>query len=118
DHSPEDTENKEKEFDLAAFGASGLETTFSLTYSSLINKLKIEKIVDLISNSPRRILGLKEITIKEGENANLTLFDTEQEWIVDGSTLKSKSKNNPFTGKKLKGKAIAVINKNKFFLCS
>jgi len=54
--------------------------------------------------------------IKEGEPANLTLFDPNKEWTFSKENIKSKSKNSPFIGKKLKGKVVAVFNKNKYFL--
>lgn len=118
DHCPEDPENKVKEFDLAAFGAAGLETAFAVAYGALRGKLDLDSIIDKFTNGPRRILGLPELKLKVGEAANLTLFDPKMEWTANDSTLKSKSRNNPFAGKQLNGKAIAVINKNQINFCS
>ena len=118
DHSPEDPENKVKEFDLAAFGASGLETAFGAACKAIEKKVSLDVLIDKFSNGPRRVLGLPEINIEEGAIANLTLFDPNIVWTVDDSKFLSKSINNPFTGKELKGKAIAVLNNDQFHICS
>jgi dihydroorotase len=112
DHSPEDEENKKVEFDYAAFGMIGLETCFALanTYSNL----KLNDLVKKFSVNPRQILGLPVPKIKEKEKANLTLFLPNKEWKLEEKNIRSKSKNTPFIGKKLKGKIIAVFNNGKF----
>ncbi len=109
DHIPQDTESKQLEFDQADFGMIGLETMFSVanTYNS---KVELVKLIEKITVAPRNILGLEVPVIKEGAKANLTVFDTEQEWILSEKDLRSKSVNTPFIGKKLKGRPVAVIN--------
>jgi dihydroorotase len=115
DHNPQDEECKNLEFDLADFGMIGLESAFGVLIAG--NKdMKIEQFIEKIAYAPRNILRLKLPKIEEGEMANLTLFDTDREWIFDKKDIKSKSKNTPFVGRKLKGKAIAVFNKNKFII--
>lgn len=118
DHCPEDPENKVKEFDLAAFGAAGLETAFAAALSALKNTLNLEAIIEKFTHGPRKILGLPDVKIQEGEAADLTLFDPTLEWLADETKLKSKSRNNPFAGKKLTGKAIAVMNRDQLYICS
>ncbi|MFL5727952.1 MAG: dihydroorotase, partial [Cytophagaceae bacterium] len=54
--------------------------------------------------------------IEEGEEANMTLFDPNKEWVVSKENIRSKSKNSPFIDKTLKGKVVAVFNKNKYLL--
>ncbi|MFY7909851.1 MAG: dihydroorotase [Emticicia sp.] len=114
DHNPQDEESKNLEFDMADFGVIALETSFSVanTYS----KLPIEKIIEKITHQPRRLLRLENISIKEGNFANLTIFDPTQEWIYESKNIQSKSKNSPFINKKLTGKVKAVINKGRFFI--
>ena len=109
DHIPQDTESKQLEFDQADFGMIGLETMFSIvnTYNS---KVELVKLIDKITLAPRTILGIEIPQIKEGAKANLTVFDTEQDWILSVKDLRSKSVNTPFIGKKLKGRPVAVIN--------
>ena len=111
DHSPEDVENKNVEFDYASFGMIGLETCFALanTYSNL----KLNDLVKKLSTRPREIFGLPVVKIKAGEKANLTLFLPDKEWKPEEKYIRSKSKNTPFIGKKLKGKIIGVVNNGK-----
>jgi len=112
DHIPEDVENKQKEFDLAAFGAEALETAFAAAHTALKDSMQIEQIIEKFTSGPRKIISQKQIKIAEGENACLTLFSPDEAWTVNESDIKSKSKNNPFVGMKLSGKVKAVLNKN------
>jgi dihydroorotase len=73
------------------------------------------QLIEKLSVNPRRILSLPEIHIQEGERANLTLLDPEIEWTVDVQSFRSKSKNSPFHGRTLKGKAIGIINNGKTY---
>ena len=116
DHNPEDVENKMKEFDHAAYGIIGMETAFALLNTQLAKELKIEKIVALLSNNPRRILGLQIPHIKKGAKANITLFDPETQWTFQSKDIKSRSANTPFIGCDFKGKPLGVYNKGKLIL--
>jgi dihydroorotase len=60
---------------------------------------------------------MDEVIIKEGEKANITLFNPDQEWIFKTEDIESKSLNTPFIGRKLKGKALAIFNNGQFKLC-
>ena len=110
DHIPQDTECKELEFDQADFGMIGMETLFGIV-NTHNNKIELSKIIEKITAAPRNVLGITLPQIMEGAKANLTVFDTEHEWILSKSDLRSKSVNTPFIGKKMKGRAVAVINK-------
>ena len=112
DHTPEDVENKKKEFDLASFGMIGLETAFAVANTAL-QKTMADKVIERFTVGPRKALGLSTPAIKEGEKANLTLFNPDEEWTVENKHLASKSKNSPFVGMKLKGRVKAVFNKGK-----
>jgi dihydroorotase len=111
DHIPQDTECKELEFDQADFGMIGLETVFGLI-NTHNTKVELSKIIDKLTVAPRKILNVELPIIKEGAKANLTVFDTEHEWILSKKEIRSKSSNTPFIGKKMKGRAIAVLNNN------
>ena len=116
DHSPEDEENKRTEFDNAAFGILGLETLFGLLGKHISSDLSLSEIIEKISTNPRRIALKQKLKIEEGEKANITLFNPKVEWEVTNSDIKSKSKNTPFIGEKLKGKAVAIYNNNQFVI--
>ena len=114
DHSPEDEENKKTEFDNAAFGMIGLETAFGLIGKHLSKHLSLAEIIKKIAINPRRLLQLESGNIKEGNTANLTLFNPHLEWKFQKIDIESKSINTPFLGERLKGKALAIYNKEKF----
>lgn len=109
DHNPHDEECKNLEFDHADFGITGLETVFSLAV--MHTGLPVGDIVEKLTSKPRHILRLPEVSIAEGNDANLTFFQTDVEWVFDKSY--SKSKNTPFLGQTLKGKVCGVINNDR-----
>ncbi|WMJ74454.1 dihydroorotase [Cytophagaceae bacterium ABcell3] len=115
DHSPQDIESKFLEFDLAEFGMIGLETAFAVV-NTWNKTLSVEDIIDKIALAPRKILGLPIPDIAEGAPANLTVFNADAEWEFGKKHIKSKSANSPFVGKKLKGHAVAVFNKGRYFV--
>jgi dihydroorotase len=116
DHCPEDIESKDLEFDLARFGMIGLETAFAVANTACQAKLKLDHLIEKICHNPRTLLNISIPQIKEGEKANITLFDPSKDWEVKKQDIYSKSKNTPFIGYKLKGKVIGIINKNELIL--
>ncbi|MBU1100695.1 MAG: dihydroorotase [Bacteroidetes bacterium] len=112
DHAPHAIEEKEVEFIYAPNGIVGLETQVGLAFSELYHKkhLTIEQIVEKFAINPRTILNLPVPEIKEGEKANLTIFDPDVVWTVDKSKFKSLSKNSPFDKRLLTGKSLATVN--------
>lgn len=117
DHSPINDEYKKTDFDNAANGIIGLETAFGLLGKHLLHQLDISKIIEKISINPRKVLKIPEVRIEEGSHANITLFDPEIEWEFREDNIKSKSKNSPFIGENLKGKALAIFNNGQFREC-
>ena len=117
DHAPHAPEEKDTDFNSAPFGVIGLETSVGLILSEFVNKgvISLSRMIELMSINPRKILGLPPVKISEGEEANLTILDPELEWEVKPEKFKSKSRNTPFAGWKLKGKAVGVINNGKVF---
>lgn len=112
DHNPQDIESKDLEFDLADNGMIGLESCFGVLNTALNQKLSIDAIVDTLTKNPRQILSLPQVTIKEGVEANLTLFNPTQKQIFEKSNIVSISKNSAIIGKELKGVVVGVVNHN------
>ncbi len=112
DHAPHTIDEKDVEYTQAPFGIVGLETAVGLSITGLVDEgyLSISQLIEKFSANPRRILSLPPIKIAAGERANLTLLDPNIEWTVDPNSFSSKSKNSPFGGKRLRGKAIGIIN--------
>jgi dihydroorotase len=108
DHKPEDEESKKVEFDMAAPGITGIQTLYSLI--NMYSGLNTVQIIEKIAIRPREILGLKVPVINVGEKANLTLFSPSLAWTLDEKEYRSLSKNTPFMMKKLKGKALGIVN--------
>ncbi|MCX6122010.1 MAG: dihydroorotase [Ignavibacteriales bacterium] len=117
DHAPHTIDEKEVEFAQAPFGIVGLETAIGLSLTELVHQkyLTFTQLIEKLSVNPRRILSLPAINIQEGERANLTLLDPTREWTVDIQSFRSKSKNSPFHGRTLKGKALGIINNGKTY---
>jgi len=109
DHTPQDIESKDTEFGNSAFGIIGTQTLFSAL--NTLKEFSINEIIKYISSNPRQIFNVEVDCIEENSKANLTLFVADSEWVLKMNDLASKSSNTPFIGKKLKGKAIGVINK-------
>lgn len=114
DHNPQDEESKKMEFDMAEFGMTQLETSFSMLNERYQNNISLCDLVYCFSVAPRQLLNLNVPKIEVGAKANLTIFSTEKEWSYDLATIRTKSKNSPNLGQKMKGKALAVFNKGQF----
>jgi dihydroorotase len=116
-HSPQDTESKKLEFDLAEFGILGLQTFYPILVEHLgPDGWKI--FLDKITVNPRKRLGLEIPLLEEGALANLTVFDPTVTWVYNSDSNKSKSDNSPLWNKKLKGMVLATINKNKSYIAT
>lgn len=117
DHAPHDTECKDLEFDLADYGIAGIQTAFC-TLASALPKISAEKVSECLAENPRKILSIEVNAIKEGQKANLTVFSLSDKTTIQEKQFFSRSKNNPFIGKTMNGKVIAVINNSKSLICS
>ncbi|MBK6950758.1 MAG: dihydroorotase [Crocinitomicaceae bacterium] len=109
DHNPEDVENKEVEFDHAAFGATGTQILFPLLNS--IKDFTLEEKIKFISTNPRACFNIDSAAIEIGKPANLTLFDPTSKWIFTKELNVSKSNNSPVFGTELQGISLGIINK-------
>lgn len=111
DHAPHHVDEKNVEYNLAAFGISGIETSFSLSYTYLVKGgvLSLSELADRMSAAPARILHLEGGKIAEGEVADLMLADLNAEYVIDSKKFVSKGKNTPFGGMKVSGKVLCTI---------
>jgi dihydroorotase len=109
-HTPIDEEGKNLEFSYANFGVIGLETAFSAAWTALHGRLPLEKLIEKLAITPRRIFNLPIPRLEVGQPANLTLFDPNQSWIFQQKDIQSKSNNTPFIGFRFRGKVLAVVN--------
>ena len=109
DHAPHSVLEKEVEFDLAANGISGLETSLGLCLS-LVDKelIPLNRMVEAMTRAPARILGL-ESGLKKGGPADITVIDPDRRWRVKAADFRSRGKNTPFEGWELKGRAVLTM---------
>lgn len=105
DHAPHHIDEKNVEFNLAANGIVGFETALPLAITHLVNPgiLSLEQVVQKMCLNPSKMLGLNKGVLDEGRAADITIIDINEEQIVSTQKFKSKSKNSPFNGFKLKG---------------
>ena len=110
DHAPHSASDKNTDYVSAAFGISGLETAFAISYSVLVKSglIDIVKLNRLLSVRPREILGL-DGRLREEEKANLTLADLNAGYVIDSANFVSKGRNTPFNGLSVYGLITDVI---------
>lgn len=111
DHNPIDIEHKKMEFDMAKNGTVGLESAFG----ALMSVLPLETIIEKFTEG-KSIFSIEFSNIKEGETANITLFNPEGFSIFTKENILSKSKNSAFLGTNLKGKVYGILNQGKLIL--
>ena len=111
DHAPHAAHEKAREFELAPFGMTGLETSLGVILTYLVEPGHIDYncLVELMAIRPREILGVDPVKIEEGGVADLTIFDPNADWTVRADDMRSKSKNSGFLGYELKGRATDVF---------
>jgi dihydroorotase len=112
DHAPHASFEKEVEFDMAPFGIVGLETELGLFIDRLVHKhrtIDMRRLIEMYTTEPARLLNLKAGTLSAGAAADITLVDPNLQWTVDASKFESLSRNTPFDGWELKGRAVRTI---------
>src|SRR5262249_4845801 len=111
DHAPHAPEKKMRELDLAPGGIIGLETLLPICIRSLIEPghLTWPQLLEKLTINPARILGIDRGTLKQGSPADVTIIDTSTGGTVDPDQFRSKSKNCPYAGWKVRGRATAVV---------
>jgi dihydroorotase len=114
-HLPQDEESKNLEFDKADFGIISLQT-FCANLTALSKMVDWDVLIEKVTTGPRAVLRMENPKIEEDVPANLTLIDPNHKWVLNDNTNFSKSKNSPWYGKELTGKAVAVFNNGKHWL--
>lgn len=111
DHAPHPADLKELPFQDAPFGITGLETALSLFIRALIQPGVIAwpRLIELMSTNPARLLRIPGGTLRPGQPADITLIDPTREWTYEAGNGHSRSRNTPFDGWKLRGKAVMTI---------
>jgi len=111
DHNPIDVEHKRTEFDHAHFGSIGLESAFG----ALLQATDLDTAITGLTRL-KKVFGLKEITINEGEKANFTLFSPKAKWIFTNESILSTSKNAAFLDAEMQGDVYGIFNNNQLVL--
>ena len=111
DHAPHHADDKNVEYNLAAFGISGLETSFALSYTALVKSglISLPQLAEKMSARPAKILGLEGGELAVGKSADFTAVDLNEEWTVDPAAFVSKGKNTPFAGRKVFGRVKLTV---------
>ncbi|OGW36793.1 MAG: dihydroorotase [Nitrospirae bacterium GWC2_56_14] len=110
DHAPHGRDEKSGEFDYAPFGIVGLETALGLSLRLVAEKvLTLQQVLCKLSLNPASVLKIGKGTLKTGGDADITIIDADLAWTVDASQFRSRSKNTPFNGLKLTGRAVQTI---------
>ena len=111
DHAPHHYDEKEREFADAPNGIIGLETALAVSVTNLVETGHIDfrTLVDKMSCAPARIFGLPGGSLGKGSVADVTIFDPEREWDVDPTEFRTKGRNTPFAGMRLRGRAVCTI---------
>jgi dihydroorotase len=111
DHAPHAREKKMREIDQAPFGIIGLETLVPITVKSLIEAghLGWPEVIRKLTCNPARLLGIPKGTLAAGADADVTIIDPETRWTIDPARFRSKSRNTPFAGWDVRGRAHTVI---------
>ncbi len=110
DHAPHATQEKQQGFTEAPFGIVGLETALPLTLA-LVEEgiLSLESAIEKLSTAPARVFSLAKGTLQAGADADIAIIDPQAQWEVDPGKFRSKSRNTPFAGWKVKGLVMTTI---------
>ena len=110
DHAPHSAEKKSREFDQAPNGIIGLETFLPMCITYLVEPghLTWMQMLEKMTINPARVLGIDRGSLVTGAIADVTVIDPNLEWTIDLNAFKTKSRNSPYHGWKVKGKAVAV----------
>jgi dihydroorotase len=111
DHAPHHYDEKEQAFEDAPNGIVGLETALGLALTELVHTglIDLPTLVERMSTAPARAFSLPGGTLAVGSPADVTIFDPDQEWVVDPDAFRSRSHNTPFGGRRLRGRAVRTI---------
>ena len=111
DHAPHHIDDKNCEFEKAANGIIGLETSFALSYTELVDRglISLNDMVAKMTANPARVLGSDKGQLRVGSAADIAIADIDNKYTIDVNTMVSKAKNTPFGGREVKGKVLYTI---------
>ncbi|HZM88877.1 MAG TPA: dihydroorotase [Blastocatellia bacterium] len=111
DHAPHHLDEKMFEYDRAPFGVVGLETALGVALMVLYHSgsIPLARIIEMMTFGPARAFSLPGGTLTKGASADITVFDPDREWTVDPKKFKSKSRNTPFAGTRLRGSVVSTL---------
>ena len=110
DHAPHDVADKQMEFSKACFGIVGLETALPLTLKMVDEKvITLQKAVDLLTHQPCRLFNLDKGTLGVGKDADIVIFNPKTQYTIEPEKFKSRSKNSPYKGWKVRGKVLHTL---------
>ncbi len=111
DHAPHHADEKDVEYNCAPFGILGLETTLPLCLTRLVHTglISLSRLIELLTIGPAKALNLPVGSLVPGKPADVTIFDPDREVTIDPEAFRSKGRNTPFAGWKLRGAAVATV---------
>ena len=111
DHAPHHADKKAVEYDCAPFGIVGLETAVSVSLDRLVRRgvIDLNRLIEMFTINPARILGIAKGTLAPGVDGDVTLLDPDRRHVVDPEAFVSLSRNSPFAGMELRGSAVATV---------
>jgi len=111
DHAPHHSDEKMLDYDHAPSGVVGLETALGVALTVLYEShgIPLARIIEMLTTGPARVFSLQGGTLAVGSSADITVFDPANEWTVDPQRFKSKSRNTPFAGWKLRGRVVETL---------
>ncbi|MBQ6705206.1 MAG: dihydroorotase [Opitutales bacterium] len=115
DHSPRTPTEKDCEFDYAPFGVISLETALAVSLEALYHcgEMTLPQVLEKLTVAPAKILGIPAGTLSNGADADIMIFDPNEEWIPEADSLKSNSRNCAVLGRKLRGRVVTTVCKGK-----
>jgi len=111
DHAPHAPDDKNTVFDQAANGVIGLETALPVLLTRLVHDrgLSVSWLIERMSCRPARVFGLPGGTLAAGGVADVGVIDPQTEWVIDSADFVSKSRNTPYEGMRVKGRAVLTF---------
>jgi dihydroorotase len=115
DHAPHTPEEKSRGLEKSPFGVIGLETSFSVIYTDLVQtgRIGLDRLIEAMTGIPRGIYNLEEVGLIKGSRADLVMVDPDKKWTVDPDKFESKARNCPFAGRELTGKVMWTMYRGK-----
>jgi dihydroorotase len=111
DHAPHHYDEKEQAFEDAPFGLVGLETALALVLTELVRPglITLPVLIERMSSAPARAFALPGGSLAPGAPADVVVIDPDVEWVVDPAAFRSKSRNTPFAGRTVRGRAVLTV---------